>query len=654
MPEGLRIVVDADTTKAEAALKSFSDKVGDAGDAVSSSLGAAFDDLKKRGLVSVASIEAAMKELKQEIKFATDPADINKFNQALSFLSNEQKKLSVTGLPEHLEGVSRGAIRATNSTLGLARMFQAFPPEVLHLTHSFDQLLLSYESIRASSGTSGEAFKKLGEAMIGPVGIGIAISVVVGLLETFGGELFNSKEATEASEAALKSFEGQIDNVKKSVQGLTSALQFQNELGALNIKIQGQTDLQNLSEKSVAQQKVVSDLEAQRDKLLIVDKQIRDNEEINDKDREAKAKKNADALAEIDNTLLEATRKRDLIFREIALQRIEDQKKANDEAIKAGEKFIADTIAQAKRLATFLDKNTQFNVRFEVDPADTTAQTFKKAQDFIRKTQAFFDQQSSKEGIFSFKPLVPVDFHFKINEKFLEALPNVGGPQVLESFDKIKDKFEKRINEFAKNNPILLEFQVQEKTKDVAIKNQSDLASALGLSIQAINSDTTLTDIQKQAVGAAKAVKDVLTPAFEDLFTAIKAGQDPLEAFFKGIANQIDQLIQKLLSAAVEALILSAIFPTGVGGVKGFGGFFKNILGFAEGGIVSGPTLALIGEGAGTSRSNPEVVAPLDQLQGILGSSGGSGNVRVTVGGRLRGRDMILQNSRTTRQQAHI
>ena len=51
---------------------------------------------------------------------------------------------------------------------------------------------------------------------------------------------------------------------------------------------------------------------------------------------------------------------------------------------------------------------------------------------------------------------------------------------------------------------------------------------------------------------------------------------------------------------------------------------------FAEGGIVSGPTMGMMGEYAG-ARSNPEVIAPLDKLQSIIGNQ----NVNVTVSGVL-------------------
>jgi hypothetical protein len=48
---------------------------------------------------------------------------------------------------------------------------------------------------------------------------------------------------------------------------------------------------------------------------------------------------------------------------------------------------------------------------------------------------------------------------------------------------------------------------------------------------------------------------------------------------------------------------------------------------FAAGGIVSGPTAALVGEYTG-ARTNPEVIAPLSKLQNMMG-----GNVTFTISG---------------------
>lgn len=70
------------------------------------------------------------------------------------------------------------------------------------------------------------------------------------------------------------------------------------------------------------------------------------------------------------------------------------------------------------------------------------------------------------------------------------------------------------------------------------------------------------------------------------------------------------------------------------------------VMPFADGGIVSGPTVGLIGEYAGAS-NNPEVVAPLDKLRGMLNPVGEP----VIIGGTLRasGREIICVLANETR-----
>ena len=103
--------------------------------------------------------------------------------------------------------------------------------------------------------------------------------------------------------------------------------------------------------------------------------------------------------------------------------------------------------------------------------------------------------------------------------------------------------------------------------------------------------------------------------------------------------------IQAAASTAVgagpaAAIILPALITAGMGLMKSV---FSNIMEFADGGIISGPTVGLMGEYSG-ARTNPEVVAPLDKLRSMIGGAGGN----VVVTGRLDGRDILLSSERST------
>jgi hypothetical protein len=64
----------------------------------------------------------------------------------------------------------------------------------------------------------------------------------------------------------------------------------------------------------------------------------------------------------------------------------------------------------------------------------------------------------------------------------------------------------------------------------------------------------------------------------------------------------------------------------------------KKATAFANGGIVSGPTMGLVGEYPG-AQNNPEVIAPLDKLKSMIGGGGGGTFV-------LRGQDLLLATNR--------
>jgi TP901 family phage tail tape measure protein len=125
--------------------------------------------------------------------------------------------------------------------------------------------------------------------------------------------------------------------------------------------------------------------------------------------------------------------------------------------------------------------------------------------------------------------------------------------------------------------------------------------------------------------------------------------------FFAPIIKMLKQLVIRLVAAAGAAAVLSVLLPGAsvakLGGVKGIMTSLGGIPQFANGGIISGPTLGLMGEYSG-ARSNPEVVAPLDKLKGMIGQEG----QKVSVGGqfRVQGQDLVLALQRADKNRNRI
>ena len=137
------------------------------------------------------------------------------------------------------------------------------------------------------------------------------------------------------------------------------------------------------------------------------------------------------------------------------------------------------------------------------------------------------------------------------------------------------------------------------------------------------------------------------TKMFESIMTsAMTSAAYSSEGFFKSFIQNLKQAIKQLLiQLAVITAIKFLIGGPAVAGdmAKAFSLAKASVLGLANGGLVTGPTMALVGEGAGTTASNPEVVAPLDKLKGMLNNGGVQ---QVEVYGRISGNDIFLANQR--------
>jgi hypothetical protein len=130
------------------------------------------------------------------------------------------------------------------------------------------------------------------------------------------------------------------------------------------------------------------------------------------------------------------------------------------------------------------------------------------------------------------------------------------------------------------------------------------------------------------------------------LFTAMQNGASVGDA----LGNMFKQIAIDIAKAAIQAAIFQAILMAlpGGGGVSfgtGFTGVFKKLLGFSEGGTVSGPQ-----SGYPVMLHGTEHIVRPDQMKSIIASAaqmGGGGASRVVVEGRIQGQDIWLSQQRT-------
>jgi hypothetical protein len=199
---------------------------------------------------------------------------------------------------------------------------------------------------------------------------------------------------------------------------------------------------------------------------------------------------------------------------------------------------------------------------------------------------------------------------------------------VTEFFDKWGDSINMVGDIFGKmmqNQMVDLENSHKKKADAIANSNmnEEDKATAM-LNLDKETAKEKAKILRKQAIAekAAAVVSAVMNGALAISKTLGQAG-------FLGIP----------LSAIVGALAATQVATIAASPIPAF----------AKGGLVTGATMGLVGEGRGTSMSNPEVIAPLDKLKSMLGDSGGSGTVIPDV--RITGDDLLIVFDRANRRK---
>ena len=143
-------------------------------------------------------------------------------------------------------------------------------------------------------------------------------------------------------------------------------------------------------------------------------------------------------------------------------------------------------------------------------------------------------------------------------------------------------------------------------------------------------------DMSRQLNGVFSLMNNTVSAAFDNI-------KDRSRGFHEYMKDLLMDLMRRFIALTATFVAMSIFFPKAKVVASGFTQFMAGGFGIpqmAEGGLFTGRSLAMVGEGPGTSMINPEVVAPLDKLQQMIG--GGA----VTVTGRLDGRDILLSSER--------
>ena len=226
--------------------------------------------------------------------------------------------------------------------------------------------------------------------------------------------------------------------------------------------------------------------------------------------------------------------------------------------------------------------------------------------------------------------------------------------------DGVKKSVIKLQNLFPIINEQFTNLKLQSKSTWDSINQGIDSSN---LKIQSF--DKKFEEASKSVQFSQQAMQGVLTTLAGQISNAFSGGTASLKEFSNQILSILgDLLIQAGTFAIITSELMKNAFIPGLGVVLGLAAIAvgaalkglankvnnEGITAFAKGGIISGPTVGLLGEYAG-ARHNPEVVAPLNKLKSMIGDRGSTNLNGEFV---VRGQDLILALQRAEKSRNRI
>lgn len=558
------------------------------------------------------------------LKKATNVGEIAYLNNQIANLNK-----TIAGINTQMNNVGRPASDATNALTNLSRVAQDAPYGFMGIANNLNPLLESFQRLQKESGGTGNALKSLVSGLTGPAGIGLALGVISSLVVKFGGDI--QKFISEKMSGLGKAFTRESEIISKGSEGFVKA----------------QVDIANLNNEFTRYTTGVSTKEEFLKKF---------NDTLGDTIKETNDLATAEKfLTDYADEYVQMTFKKAI---------------ATEAATQAAKKQVEAELEKNKPLSAGL--GTVLTSAFG-NPAQIGIQAAESKNALVKGLN---EQVSELEKIRN-------KYNTEAN-KIDESLRNVFGKpttkgkkdnsfardvaeqrKILDKeFNRIKETFGTKKDEQYLNLFESPKAKTPEKLQEAGSQFFKDTNEENALRTQSI----LLTKQQTEAnIQFADTLSQYVTGSFMTLFSSMEQGMSIGESLSNMFANIAKQIAAAAIQALAFQLILAAITGGGsvaadaAGGVSkvasgasgaddeesGFLKIFKKILGFANGGIVTGPTLAMIGEG-----NESEAVMPLSKLGSMMQNTFNAGAVSGNGGGGngefvLRGTDLVLALNRS-------
>jgi hypothetical protein len=570
---------------------------------------------------SVKAAQNTLAQFESALKKATNIGEINYLSKNIDNL-----KTKITQLNQQASGLGRPMGDATQSLINFSRIAQDAPYGIIGIANNLNPMLESFQRLAKTEGGTKKALQAMAAGLIGPAGVGVALGVVSSLAVTFSKEI---KEFFKGPTNELEEFRKKLKEVADDIYKLIGGEQTKRTKGILLTDVIVGGDKTKQEEALKQLKDLYSNSAAIQNAKLGQDKafyQTLVNQAAMQGDAVAKEKNN---LAQLDIAYAD---------------NIKNEKKRNEELKKITSEKLEGTGFATRRVSVTEQKN-RINAVYDIlgneikkNIAKLEADTSKQLNTITLTPSPETVKKSGDKTIDALK-----EFSANLKYELAKQLMDI------ETYKKRFEKLDTSYIPFVYKKEAVKESEFSRTTKkELADPSQNSLGKFLTTNTKNLmDSEAEIKKTQKAYEDFANSISRDVSGALMGMWADMQEGESVLNS----IGNMLGRLAEQFVVAALQAAIFAGIMSLLTGGVAGgglsFAGYFMKGFGMAEGGIVTGPTHALIGEG-----NESEAVMPLSKLSGMLnttfnaGAMNGSGGMG---GGSfvLKGNDLVLALQRS-------
>lgn len=503
-------------------------------------------------------------------------ATVNQATQGLDNVSKGLAKTALAGaaLDSKLQTASKSTNTAAFALTNLGRVAQDAPFGFIAIQNNLNPLLESFQRLKAEAGSSGAALKALGSSLIGPAGLGIALSVVSSFLVLYTQHQQQAKKQTDDFVDAIAKSQASLNTEVTKISALVQVAKDYGE--SQQVRKNALDELQKLYPGYLANINL-ENINSQEATIAI------DNL-TGALDRKAKAQAYTNLLNQAQEELFKKQK-----------ESLSDQVSGITVFLNALKHFgnAQSSSADLVKIATKNQKESLSDLQ-------------KKVEDYEHALSDVIQAQA-KAG--DFKVVDPTKA-----DKAAKAVKDLSDSFVL-------------INRNIENIPTKFIDQIGVETGDAlgVIKATLDKTPLFyNVKFPPPKTDEIQDFIDDAGRLLTDGLRDATAAVGEGIGEALAGTKNPFASFFQVIGEGVKamgaRLIElgiaaKTVNKALASLFANPALAIGVGiGLEILGTLIskQGVKAFAQGGVVTRPTLALVGE------QGPEMIRPLGQI-----SSGG-------------------------------